>query len=164
MSVPDRSPTVPREQSNHRSPVPHPLGERERGTLPGPADRSPPSMAVEAKAARLLVGGSVAIRDVCAGHVLARVNGDPRHLQRQPRRPTLELRLRRGRSLLALPGRGSGAGRACRHRAQGGDRVKMSARVRIVAGQRFSRLREFSAVSRSRVKLSEKPKLPEDPS
>ena len=33
-------------------------------------------MAVEAKAARLLVGGSVAIREVCAGHVLAHVEGD----------------------------------------------------------------------------------------
>jgi hypothetical protein len=33
-------------------------------------------MAVGAKAARLLVGGSVAIRDMSAGHVLARVDGD----------------------------------------------------------------------------------------
>jgi uncharacterized Zn finger protein len=31
---------------------------------------------VEAKAARLLVGGSVAILEMCTGHVLARVEGD----------------------------------------------------------------------------------------
>jgi hypothetical protein len=33
-------------------------------------------MAVEAKAARLLVGASAVIRDMCVGHVVARVDGD----------------------------------------------------------------------------------------
>jgi hypothetical protein len=76
MTVPHRSPTVPRERSTHRSPVPHPLGERERGALDGVGHRSPPSKAVEAKVERLLIDRRVHIVRVQAGEIDAVVEGD----------------------------------------------------------------------------------------
>jgi hypothetical protein len=80
VTVPHRSPTVPREGSFDRSPpFPTLKGERERGTDVGtlPArDRSPSSKGMEANARRLLVTGSVAVLEASADHVLARVVGD----------------------------------------------------------------------------------------
>jgi hypothetical protein len=76
MTVPRAFPTVPREQSTDRSPVPHPLGERERGTFTGTSDRSPPSTGIEAKAERLLVTGCVQIFEADADHAVAAVVGD----------------------------------------------------------------------------------------
>jgi len=76
MTVPDRSPTVPRDRSTDRSRVPHPLGERGRGALAGAAYRSPPSRAVQEKVVRLLATARVHITRVDGGDVDAIVEGD----------------------------------------------------------------------------------------
>lgn len=75
-TVPHRSPTVPRERSTDCSPVPHPLGERERGTVSGSGHHSPSSKAVEEKILRLLATRRVHIVRVEGTDVDAIVQGD----------------------------------------------------------------------------------------